>query len=101
MMSVRALGACVLAGIFAASVTATPQRSQISTVPIDRAALAEKVRGEFLFAWNSYARLAWDHDELNPVTRTPHDWYPPAIVYMSAIDALDTMTSLGLYDDAA
>jgi len=68
---------------------------------VDRAQLASRVRAEFQHAWSSYKRLAWDHDELNPVTRTPHDWYPPAIVYMTAVDALDTMTLMGLSDDAA
>jgi ER degradation enhancer, mannosidase alpha-like 2 len=69
--------------------------------PDDRAQLAASVRAEFQHAWSSYKRLAWDHDELNPVTRTPHDWYPPTVVYMTAVDALDTMTLMGLSDDAA
>ena len=67
----------------------------------DRAQLASRVRTEFQHAWSSYKRLAWDHDELDPVTRTPHDWYPPAVVYMTPVDALDTMTLMGLADDAA
>jgi hypothetical protein len=66
----------------------------------DRAALAARVRAEFEHAWSSYKRLAWGHDELNPVSRTPHDWYPPAIVYMTPVDALDTMTLMGLTDEA-
>ena len=67
----------------------------------DRAQLAARVRSEFQHAWSNYKRLAWGHDELNPVTRTPHDWYPPAVVYMTPVDALDTMTLMGLSDDAA
>ncbi|MFI5177005.1 MAG: glycoside hydrolase family 47 protein [Vicinamibacterales bacterium] len=66
----------------------------------DRAAVARRVRAEFEFAWSSYKRLAWGHDELNPVSRTPHDWYPPAIVYMTPVDALDTMTLMGMTDEA-
>src|SRR5215510_7843644 len=66
----------------------------------ERAQLTAHVRDEFQHAWSSYKRLAWGHDELNPVTRTPHDWYPPAVVYMTPVDALDTMTLMGLSDDA-
>jgi hypothetical protein len=68
---------------------------------LDRAELAARVRTEFLHAWHAYQRLAAGHDELNPVSRTVHDWYPPAVVYMTSIDALDTMLLMGLRDDAS
>ncbi len=67
---------------------------------IDRAALAARVRAEFVHAWTSYTRLASGHDELNPVSRTPHDWYPPLVVYMTPVDSLDTMLLMGLTDEA-
>ena len=67
----------------------------------DRAALAGQVRAEFLHAWTSYRRLAWGHDELNPVSKTAHDWYPPAVVYMTPVDALDTMLLMGFTKEAA
>ena len=67
----------------------------------DRAALAERVKAEFVHAWNGYQRHAWGHDDLDPVSRKPRDWYPPAIVYMTPVDALDTMLLMGLKEQAA
>ena len=43
--------------------------------PVDRAALAARVRAELLHAWRGYERYAWGHDELKPVSRAAHDWY--------------------------
>jgi len=67
----------------------------------ERAALAARVRDEFQFAWSRYKRIAWGHDELNPISRTAHDWYPPAVFDMTPVDALDTMTLMGFADEAA
>ncbi len=78
-----------------------PRTSQQPITDAERAQLALRVRAEFEFAWSSYKRLAWEHDELNPVSRTAHDWYPPFIVYMTPIDAIDTMALIGLKDEAA
>ncbi len=66
----------------------------------DRAAQAARVREEFLHAWTSYRALASGHDELNPVSKTTHDWYPPDVFYMTPVDALDTMRMMGLTDEA-
>lgn len=70
-------------------------------VPVDRVALAAEVKAEFLHAWNGYRKHAWGHDDLDPVSRKPRDWYPPAVVYMTPVDALDTMLLMGLKDEAA
>jgi Glycosyl hydrolase family 47 len=78
--------------------TSSPGRGQ---VPMDRAALAGRVKSEFLHAWDGYKQLAWGHDDLNPVSRTPRDWYPPDVFYMTPVDALDTMLLMGLTDQAA
>jgi mannosidase alpha-like ER degradation enhancer 2 len=67
----------------------------------DRAALADRVKAEFVHAWNGYKRHAWGHDDLDPVSRKPRDWYPPAVVYMTPIDSLDTMLLMGLEEQAA
>src|SRR6185436_16978394 len=83
----------------AATPTRSPQRP-LGSGPLNAALLAERVRTEFLHAWTNYDRLASDHDELNPVSRTPHDWYPPAILYMTAVDALDTMFLMHLNTEA-
>ncbi len=95
----------VLASALLPTATSVPQdQARLNDARLsdtDRAALAGQVRTEFSFAWSSYKRLAWDHDELNPVSRTVHDWYPPAVLYMTPIDAVDTMTLMGLDDEAA
>jgi mannosidase alpha-like ER degradation enhancer 2 len=61
--------------------------------------MANRVRKEFLFAWNGYKTYAWGHDELRPISRTPRDWYGPSLL-MTPVDALDTMTLMGLNDEA-
>jgi glycosyl hydrolase family 47 len=65
-----------------------------------RAALAESVKAEFLHAWNGYKRHAWGHDDLRPVSRSFRDWYPGGVLYMTAIDSLDTMLVMGMADEA-
>jgi len=69
--------------------------------PIDRTALAARVRAEFQHAWSGYVRLAAGHDELNPVSGTVHDWTTPVIFYMTPLDAFDTMWLMGLEHEAA
>lgn len=68
------------------------------TEPAKRA-MAERVRNEFLFAWNNYKQYALGHDELQPLTKTAHDWYPVSL-YMTPVDALDTMILMGLTTEA-
>jgi mannosidase alpha-like ER degradation enhancer 2 len=65
----------------------------------DRRALAGRVREEFLHAWRGYARHAWGHDELRPLSRTARDWYGEPL-YMTQVDALDTLLLLGLKGEA-
>lgn len=67
---------------------------------VNRRALAERVRAEFLHAWQGYVRHAWGHDELRPLTKKPHDWYGEPL-YMTQVDALDTLIIMGLKDEAA
>jgi hypothetical protein len=67
--------------------------------PLDRKALAARVRGEFLHAWQGYVRHAWGHDELKPLSRAPHDWYAAPLL-MTPVDALDTMLVMGLDAEA-
>ena len=74
-------------------------RAQPPSPPLDRAALAADVRAEFLHAWNGYKQYAWGHDELRPVSKTPHDWHD-ATLLMTPVDALDTMILMGLGDEA-
>jgi ER degradation enhancer, mannosidase alpha-like 2 len=67
--------------------------------PVDAAALAQRVRDEFLHAWSGYRKHAWGHDELRPVSRSHHDWHS-APLFMTPVDALDTMLMLGLAKEA-
>jgi ER degradation enhancer, mannosidase alpha-like 2 len=62
--------------------------------------LAAEVRAEFLHAWSGYRKYAWGHDDLKPLSRTYHDWYPEPLL-MTAVDSLDTMIIMGLDDEAA
>jgi hypothetical protein len=71
-----------------------------ATGAIDRAAMVERVRAEARRAWAGYARYAWGHDELRPVTHTPRDWYAAPLL-ITPVDALDTLVMLGLTDEAA
>ncbi len=60
----------------------------------------EAVKAEFLHAWNSYKKYAWGHDALQPLSKTPHDWYGTSL-YMTPVDAFDTMLIMRLKDEAA
>jgi hypothetical protein len=60
---------------------------------------AQQVRSEFLHAWNAYKQYAWGHDELKPLSRGYRDWYGTSL-YMTPVDALDTMVLMGLTKEA-
>jgi mannosidase alpha-like ER degradation enhancer 2 len=62
--------------------------------------LAAEVKAEFLHAWNGYKKYAWGHDDLKPLTKTHHDWYPQPLL-MTAVDSLDTMILMDMDDEAA
>jgi len=66
----------------------------------DRPALAAQVREELVHAWRGYERYAWGHDELKPVSRSAHDWHRESL-FMTPVDALDTLLLMGLKDEAA
>ncbi|MBI4429044.1 MAG: glycoside hydrolase family 47 protein [Ignavibacteriales bacterium] len=63
-------------------------------------ALAESVKVEFLHAWNGYRNYAWGHDALKPLSKQPHDWYGVSL-YMTPVDAFDTILLMGLSKEAA
>jgi ER degradation enhancer, mannosidase alpha-like 2 len=62
--------------------------------------VADRVRTEFLHAWNNYERYAWGHDALRPLSRTAHDWYGQSLL-MTPVDALDTLLLMHLDAEAA
>jgi len=61
---------------------------------------AQDVKAEFLHAWNAYKQYAWGHDALRPLSKQPHDWHNVSL-YMTPVDAYDTMLLMGLKDEAA
>ncbi len=72
-------------------------KTRIGTNP--NADVANEVRTEFLHAWNSYKKYAWRHDELKPLTKSYRDWHA-ASLYMTPVDALDTMYLMGMKEEA-
>ncbi len=90
-----------LVPVFAALLFAPrPAAAQTAPPPADAAALAAQVKAEFLHAWRGYKQYAWGHDELRPLSREPRDWYKDTPLYMTPVDALDTMLLMGLDDEA-
>ena len=66
----------------------------------DKEDMAKLVREEFLHAWNGYKQYAWGHDELKPLSKSFRDWHTVPL-YVTPVDALDTMILMGLDDEAA
>ena len=93
-MTLRLFAASVLLLAFAASGQTPPA----PPVP-SQTEMAQQVRDQFLHAWNSYRRYAWGHDELRPLSNKPFDWYGTSL-YMTPVDALDTMILMGLNQQA-
>jgi hypothetical protein len=65
----------------------------------EKARLAAEVKSEFLHSWNAYKTYAWGHDGLKPLSKTFYDWYSEPL-YMTPLDAMDTMILMGLKDEA-
>lgn len=61
--------------------------------------MANRVRQEFLHAWDGYKKYAWGHDELKPLTKSYRDWYSRPLL-MTPVDALDTMILMNLAPQA-
>ena len=67
----------------------------------EKAEVAGRVRAETLHAWEGYKKYAWGHDSLKPLTKQPFDWYGPGhSLLMTPVDALDTLTLMGLTEQA-
>lgn len=91
------------ASVLALTILSAPSIAAAQTArvhaEVDRHKLAAQVRAEFLYAWHGYERYATGHDDLRPLTKTFHDWYEHPL-YMTPVDALDTMLLMGLHDEA-
>jgi len=66
---------------------------------VDKKAMANKVKAEFLHAWNGYKKYAWGYDALQPLTKKPHNWYKKSLL-MTPVDAFDTMILMDLTEEA-
>ena len=91
------LTSLIIAGTILAAVLSSCTSDQ--TIRSEKARLADEVKQEFLHSWNAYKKYAWGHDGLKPLSKTYYDWYS-APLYMSLVDALDTMILMGLKEEA-
>ena len=66
---------------------------------IDKAEMANRVKAEFLHAWNGYKKYAWGYDALQPLSKKPHNWYKKSLL-MTPVDAFDTMILMDLTEEA-
>ena len=69
-----------------------PARAPIPADP----SLAEQTKQELLHAWNGYKRYAWGHDEVQPLSKTPKDWYGKESLLMTPVDTLSTFIIMGM-----
>ena len=76
---------------------ATAATTNVRTV--DKTEMANKVKAEFLHAWNGYKKYAWGYDALQPLSKKPHNWYKKSLL-MTPVDAFDTMILMDLTDEA-
>lgn len=91
------LTSLIIAGLVLAAAFSSCTTDQ--TILSEKARLADEVKQEFLHSWNAYKKYAWGHDGLKPLSKTYYDWYS-APLYMSLVDALDTMILMGLKEEA-
>jgi ER degradation enhancer, mannosidase alpha-like 2 len=85
--------------LLAASVAGGNAQSTAPWTDAQKAEMAARVRAEALRAWEGYKKYAWGHDALMPLTRKPFDWYGHSLL-MTPVDALDTLTLMGLKPQA-
>lgn len=61
--------------------------------------LAERVRNEMQRSWLAYAKYAWGHDELRPISKGFRDWYSNPL-FLTPIDAYGTLKIMGFDEEA-
>lgn len=66
---------------------------------VDNKQMAERVKAEFLHAWNGYKKYCWGHDDLKPISKNCRDWYGQTIL-MTPVDSLDSLYLLGFKKEA-
>jgi ER degradation enhancer, mannosidase alpha-like 2 len=91
---------CLMVGLVHLASGQAPSRStKAASLSSPDSVMAERVRQEFLHAWNGYKQYAWGHDALMPLSKSYHDWYSVPLL-MTPVDALDTMIVMGMDDEA-
>jgi mannosidase alpha-like ER degradation enhancer 2 len=95
--STLAVIALTVSGFVACDRARTPT-AELVPAPLDAEVLAQQVREEFVHAWQGYTTYAWGHDDLLPLSREGRDWHDQTL-YMTPVDALDTMMLMGLDDE--
>lgn len=78
--------------------TAIAQQEERFT-PEMKKEMCEKVKLATQHAWQGYKQYAWGSDDLKPLTHEPRNWYKTPML-MTAMDAFDTFTLLGLTTEA-
>ena len=66
---------------------------------INKEEYAEKVKQEFLHAWNAYKKYAWGHDQLMPISKTFNDWNSESLL-LTPVDAFSTLKLMKLENEA-
>ena len=88
------LSCLATAPVFAAD---APGKADVSAAQASE--LANRVKAETQLAWQGYMKYAAGHDEIRPLSKTYHDWYAQPLL-MTPVDALDTLTLMGLDTEA-
>lgn len=65
---------------------------------VNRKQMAERVKAEFMHAWNGYKQYAWGNDDLKPLSRSYKNWYPQTLL-MTPVDSLDSLYLLGFKEE--
>jgi ER degradation enhancer, mannosidase alpha-like 2 len=99
MLGLRLAALLLIISVTATATTLAAPSSIVSHDRLQKERMAQRVREEFLHAWQGYKQYAWGHDALKPLSKTPHDWYGDSL-YMSPVDTLDTMILMGLKREA-
>ena len=89
-----------IAGLLLTLLTVTPALARDRWTPEERLNMASLVRSAILDSWAAYRKHAWTHDELKPVTNTPHDWHARSLL-ITPVDTLDTLLLIGAKAEAA
>lgn len=84
---------------FCSALHAEPANNVGQVTAAQSAELADRVKAETKHAWQGYMKYAAAHDEVRPLSKTAHDWYGQSLL-MTPVDALDTLTLMGLADEA-